>query len=117
MTNSEPTEQQRLEALATYRDHADDVDFAAMCYDFNWVEPFDWPTWMETDEAALLRDDHNALANASSEQLQKLLTVIVRQERFVEGSLAEHFESGLIDRIMDRAAVLADQLDTQGNAS
>tara|TARA_Y100000589_G_scaffold224344_1_gene211926 strand:+ start:389 stop:736 length:348 start_codon:yes stop_codon:yes gene_type:complete len=103
----QPTSQQRLQALAAYRDHADDVDFAAMCYKFNWVEPFDWPNWMQTEEATQLRDDPNALANATPKQLQKLLTVMIRQERFVEGSLAEHFESGLIDRIMDRAAVLA----------
>ena len=101
------TKQERLEALAGYRDQADDVDFVTMCYDLGWVKPFDWVEWKETDEAAQLRDDPDVLANATSEQLQKLLTVIIRQDRFVEGSLAEHFKSGFIDQIIDRAAALA----------
>jgi hypothetical protein len=102
-----PTEQERLEALAGYRDQADDVDFVTMCYDFGWVEPFDWVAWKETQEAVQLGDDPEVLAKATSEQLQKLLTVMIRQDRFVEGSLASHFNSGFIDRIIDRAAVLA----------
>jgi hypothetical protein len=105
--NGYHTEQERLEALAGYRDQADDVDFATMCYDLGWVEPFDWVEWKETQEAVQLADDPEVLAKATSEQLQKLLTVMIRQDRFVEGSLASHFNSGFIDRIIDRVAVLA----------
>ena len=103
----EPTEQERLEALAGYRDQADDVDFVTMCYDLGWVKPFDWVEWKETKEAVQLGDDPEVLAKATSEQLRKLLTVVIRQDRFVEGSLAAHFNSGFIDRIIARAAVLA----------
>ncbi len=106
-TPNKPTKQERLEALAGYRDQADDVDFVTMCYDLGWVKPFDWPEWKETEEAAQLRDDPEVLAKATSEQLRKLLTVMIRQDRFVEGSLAAHFNSGFIDQIIDRAAVLA----------
>jgi hypothetical protein len=103
----DPTELERLEALAGSRNQPEDFDFVGMCYAFDWVTPFDWPEWMQTDEARQLRDDPDALATATSAQLQKLLTVLVRQDRFVEGSLAEHFRSGMIDRIVARAAVLA----------
>ena len=109
-SHEKPTEQERLEALAGYRDQADDVDFVTMCYDFGWVKPFDWVAWKETQEAVQLGDDPEVLAKATSEQLQKLLTVMIRQDRFVEGSLASHFNSGFIDRIIDRAAVLAGKM-------
>ena len=107
VSSNQPSEQERLEALAGYRDQAGDVDFVTMCYEFSWVGPFDWGEWKETQEAVQLGDDPEVLAKATAEQLQKLLTVVIRQDRFVEGSLAAHFNSGFIDRIIDRAAVLA----------
>ena len=108
---SEHTEQERLEALAGHKGREAEFSFVQMCYDYKWVQPFGWVEWKETDEAAQLRDDPEVLANATSEQLQKLLTVIIRQDRFVEGSAAEHIESGLVGRIIDRAAVLLEMLN------
>ncbi len=105
-SNSPFTEQERLQALASYKGREEEFSFVQMCYDYKWVQPFDWVEWKETDEAAQLRDDPEVLANATSEQLQKLLTVIIRQDRFVEGSDEEHIESGLVGRIIDRAASL-----------
>jgi uncharacterized protein DUF6508 len=40
------------------------------------------------------------------DQLAWLLTAIIRSDRFVEGSIAGAFESGLLARIARRAAVL-----------
>ena len=42
------------------------------------------------------------------DELAKLLTAIIRSDRFVEGSIAGAFESGLLARIARRAAVLLD---------
>nr|WP_062014484.1 DUF6508 domain-containing protein [Aureimonas sp. AU4] len=39
--------------------------------------------------------------------LAKLLTVLIRGERFCDGTLAQAFESGLLGRILDRIALLA----------
>tara|TARA_B100001059_G_C17785747_1_gene556961 strand:+ start:355 stop:687 length:333 start_codon:yes stop_codon:yes gene_type:complete len=102
-------QQQRLQALASYKGREEEFSFIQMCYDYNWVESFDWVEWKETDEATQLRDDPDVLARATPLQLQQLLTVILRQDRFVEGSAAEHFESGFIGRIIDRAEVLANE--------
>jgi hypothetical protein len=57
-------------------------------------------------DAMRLRDDPKALAAASAEQLAKLLTVLIRQDRFVEGALNGAFEAGLLTGIVRRAAGL-----------
>jgi hypothetical protein len=81
--------------------------FVRMAYEQGWVQTdFSWPAWKETEEAISLRDDPEALAAASPEQLAKLLTVLVRQDRFVEGGLNSAFESGLLTAIARRAGEL-----------
>lgn len=67
---------------------------------------FAWPAWLETDEGRELRDRPDAVAAAGPEDLARLLTAIVRSDRFVEGSIAGAFQSGLLARIARRAAVL-----------
>jgi hypothetical protein len=81
------------------------ADFIDMAYDFEWVRmDFAWPSWKETKEATDLRDDPEIMKRATVEDLSKLLTVVIRQDRFCEGSLADAFESGLITAICRRAA-------------
>ena len=84
--------------------------FVEMCYDMRWVRPFDWSEWVGTSEAVSLRDDPSSLDEATHEQLEKLLTVLIRQDRFVEGSLGGAYESGMLRRIVKRAAVLSELL-------
>lgn len=73
------------------------------------VMGFDWMNWLQTDEGRSLRDDPGAIATASPDQLGKLLTAIVRSDRFTEGSIAGAFESGLLARIARRAGSLLDE--------
>jgi hypothetical protein len=68
---------------------------------------FAWPDWIATPEAIALRTDREALAQATPEQLAKLLTMLIREDRFNEGALEHSFESGLIVSIARRAKVLA----------
>ncbi|MFL1462624.1 DUF6508 domain-containing protein [Roseococcus sp. DSY-14] len=83
-------------------------DLVQAAYADGWVMMnFDWVRWFETPEAAALRDDEAALARASRLRLAKLLTTVIRQDRFVEGALLAAFESGLMLRIIRRAAALA----------
>ncbi len=82
-------------------------EFIKSTYDHGWVlRDFDWGEWMHTNEAKSLRDDEAALARATPEQLARLLTVVIRQGRFVEGARLSAFESGLILRIVRRAAAI-----------
>ncbi len=70
---------------------------------------FDWGNWLQSPEGQALRDTPDVLAAATADQLAMLLTAIVRSDRFIEGSIAGAFESGLLLRIARRAgALLAD---------
>ena len=80
------------------------------------VMGFEWGAWLQTAEGVALRDRPEALAAASPDQLGWLLTAIVRSDRFVEGSIAGAFESGLLARIARRAAALLDELEPRPTA-
>ena len=82
--------------------------FIEMCYEMKWMRSFDWGEWVQTPEAISLRDDPVSMEEATHEQMERLLTALIRQDRFVEGSLGEAFESGLLTRIVKRAAVLSE---------
>jgi hypothetical protein len=98
-----------MDGNVIYSDTAD--AFVKMAYKENWVRRgFDWPEWKQTEEAAKLRDDRTVLERASAEQLAKLLTALIRQERFCEGELAVAFESGLLIAICRRAEKLLAEL-------
>lgn len=89
--------------------------FVETAYEDGWVSPeVDWSEWMQTAEAIRLRDDPDALPQATVEQLQKLLTTVIRQDRFVTGALAEAFESGLLTAIVRRMAQLRLAPPTEG---
>lgn len=70
------------------------------------VTGFDWMTWLRTEDGQALHDRPDAVATASVDDLAKLITAIVRSDRFVEGSLVGAFESGLLVAIARRAAAL-----------
>jgi hypothetical protein len=69
---------------------------------------FDWPAWAKTPEAQALRNDPDALATATPDQLGKLLTALIREDRFNEGALGDTFESGFMTAVVRRAKALAD---------
>jgi len=73
-----------------------------------WVFPFDWGTWLQTAEGRALQEGGAAVAGATPLQLARLLTAIVRSDRFTDGSIAGAFGSGLLLAIARRARVLAD---------
>ena len=77
-------------------------------YDLGWVDlAFDWMEWSKTEEARRLLADHRLIASATPDQLRKLLTMIVRTDRYCEGSLESDYKSGLLTAITLRAHVLA----------
>jgi len=70
------------------------------------VMGFHWSQWAGTEEARALHDDPEELERASIEQLAKLFTVVIRQDRSVEGAILGACESGLIPRMLERVCVL-----------
>lgn len=89
--------------------------FIQDAYDYGWVQGTSWSEWMQTEEAQSLSQDPERMAMATVEQLAKVLTVSLRRDRFMEGSLASDFESGLIIRAVKRAYKLSINDDRQSH--
>lgn len=81
------------------------VRFIEAAYENDWVmADFDWPEWARSSRAMRLHDDPDSISQAGASDLFRLLTVFIRQDRFMEGALLEAFDNGLIIRIVRRAA-------------
>ena len=90
----------------TYNEQVD--AFARQAHDSGWILPdFDWPRWAGQKQARLYADDPASIADAPAADLFRLLTTILRSERFRDGALQEMLENGVIDAITRRAASLA----------
>ena len=87
------------------------------CYRSGWVQVFFWTSWVQTPEAYSLRTDPDALDRAMPEQLSRLLTSLIRGERFCDGTLNGAFESGLLAGILRRASTLAKSEDRDGGVA
>ena len=86
-------------------------DFCRAVFEGDWMIPqFDWPAWAATAEAEALRERRDALAMAKPEQIARLLTALIRRDRFVEGSLISDLASGLLTAIARRAQSLLDEM-------
>src|SRR5690348_15929487 len=103
--NLQAEERKRLEQLAMFVDrfrepsatfgeqkpgYFDDselsIDFIQMAYEYGWVlRPFVWSQWIHGPEGHRLASNRDVLKSATSEQLAKLLTACIRQDRFVDG--------------------------------
>lgn len=113
----------KLTAIATFlpafkegKDLSSLNQFVAAAYANNWVSgDINWVEWMKTDESKKLRDDPSALAKASEHDLTCLLTTLIRQERFCEGSLEGAYDSGLLTGILQRAASMLDEITFKDN--
>lgn len=82
-------------------------DFVKMAYDAGWVDPdLNWPEWLNTVEAQSFVTDAPAIATANAEQLRRLLTAIIRSDRFREGAILEAFEDGMVGAVVARAQMI-----------
>lgn len=68
---------------------------------------FPWMDWKETPAFTDLISSREAIAAAQPFTLSKLVTTIIRQNRFCEGTLQAEFENGTLLAIARRAKVLA----------
>ena len=96
-------------AAAENEDHEElGVAFVDAASRAGWIVPFDWATWAESAEGRRLLREPRHIATATPDQLGKVLTTLVRGERFSEGTLSEALESGLLLAIARRAEALLD---------
>jgi hypothetical protein len=69
------------------------------------VVDFDWPSWASVGRE--IEADPEKLAAADLETVTKLLTIVVRSERFSEGSIAAAIKDGRLVRLLSRLGELA----------
>ncbi len=84
--------------------------FHEMVYELEWIVVFDYGKWMNSEEARQFFTNPATIANASIVQLERLLTAIMRSDRFIEGAIATAFEDGHIPAIVRRADVLLQEM-------
>lgn len=81
--------------------------FVATAYERGWVLcGFHWVSWGRSEDAQALCSDPSVLARAEPMQLLYLITALIRQDRFSEGTLLNAFRAGLILGIVRRAAAI-----------
>jgi hypothetical protein len=81
--------------------------FVSEMYQLGFVHEFDWMTWLGTPEGERFRTGPEAVATADADDLARLLTAIIRGERFSDGELAGALKSGILPAIARRAGDLA----------
>ena len=70
-------------------------------YDNDLIIKFDWVEWDEGREF-FINDDPNKYDSIDREWVLKLLTALVRNERFCDGAWARSFESGDAQKLFAR---------------
>jgi Family of unknown function (DUF6508) len=84
------------------------VKLVERAYELGFVDPVvNWPEWQNTPEARRLFNDHAEVAQASALDLTRMLTTIIRGDRFCEGNIGGAIDSGCVLAIAERARVLA----------
>lgn len=92
-------------------------DFVSVAYEDGWISPaVDWPEWIGTEEGERLTSDPQAVGAATVEQLQCLMTALVRGDRFTDGLLATKAQEGLLTAILRRVEALRSASETAGSA-
>ena len=81
--------------------------FVSEMYALGFVHDFDWMQWLATPDGRNLAGHPEAVATASADDLGRLLTAIIRSERFGDGQIEGALESGLLLAIARRAQELA----------
>ena len=79
-------------------------EFIGELHDRGFVYPFDWPAWSERAREYFERPQ--LLEDASLDTIRRLFVVIVRRERFCEGTILDAFESGFVVAALQRLAKL-----------
>ena len=71
-------------------------DFCNLIYELDLIVGFDWSNW--TAGRNIVKEGN--FKNLDTITLIKILTAIIRNDRFCEGALVEAFENGTIEKIL-----------------
>ena len=95
-----------MPAIPSYHLSKEAMDFRNAVCDSGWMSRFDWPEWMATPEAKALFASPAGVTSASKDDLERMLTALVRGERFSAGTLGDAFDKGILTAIVKRAQTL-----------
>ena len=107
------TMRDRSDGTRSYHPSPSASRFTQVCSNLEWVTPFDWFDWKDSPEADRFWENPSAVAEATSEQLGQLLAVLIRLDRIAEGTMITASDSGLLVSILQRAAVLSEEHETE----
>lgn len=101
----EPERFDRLAALLSELERGRGTDaLRRISHEDGVILKYDWPSWLEEGRRYF---QPGGIESVDIETARKLLTIIVREDRFLEGSLSESVSSGLAARIVRRIVELA----------
>ena len=87
-----------------------------LAYGDGWVRAsLDGPARSHRAKAIALIEDPAAMARATPLQLARVLTVLVRAERYAEGAQAGVLESGLVRRLLRRVPWTAERVSLRAS--
>lgn len=74
---------------------------------------FDWPTFVNGPEYRGLVKAPDGFDDATSEQIAKVITSILRRDRFADGWLTSAFEDGTVLRMLKRLKVIETEMEVR----
>ena len=80
-------------------------EFIELWYEKNLVVPFDWGDWQEGRDWYANTDD-SKYDTLDYETALKLLTAVIRNDRFNDGAILRSFESGDFPKIINKFTAL-----------
>ncbi len=87
------------------------AELCTRAYRAGWVQrDFEWMAWNDGWDRLNGPDRDTFIATADPDTLAKIITALVRSERFNEGSLTGAFASGFLTQIVRRMQALLDEL-------
>ena len=81
--------------------------FIEEAYAYGWVnKEFDWNSWASREEFIAFLTKPSSIAQATEDQMRKILTYFIRKDRFCDGTLAAAFADGHLTALARRAKTL-----------
>jgi hypothetical protein len=80
-------------------------EFERTMYDLDLVIDFDWGSWEEGKKMA----SSGIVENLDRLTLLKLLTAVIRNDRYCSGALVNAFERGMVEKILLALKTIVDQ--------
>jgi hypothetical protein len=81
-----------------YRETAVVDRFVHTCYELNIIPKFDWTVWTEGSD--ILNNTQQNYRDLDTVTLCKLITLVIRADRFNEGYLISCFEKGIFQKMV-----------------